>query len=988
MFGKLACHLYALIWIVFLAIEGLSLTNSTTLPLPEPLQLPQNTTSDVRYARPILEARSVSCKTCDGKYVTVDGDDTGCGLSTDPEANSACLVWQNGNRYCMRESWSLCCHEWMKVGIQCRPATHCAYDWGPNVNDYGVVCMPNDQYACPQANVTCPIGNFCCGTSCGDSSAGDICCTNDSSSSSYVCKSGQQCSANGCISAPSETTQIGDWRAQGCYSDTVDVRTLPNYHATTTGLTVQECVQAAAGYKYAGVEYGYECWFGNELSSITTKQSSGCNMPCSGDSSELCGGNLHINIYLNEAYTLKPTVLPSSGPFKSQGCFADDSNARLLNSGSFTDATGMTVARCVSLAGSSKYAAVEFHSECYWGNNLHQGQVSEDKCDAACAGDPGTLCGGTWAANVYQNENFSPPSVLPSSGNFHSRGCYRDSSKPRLVSSGHTTDYESMTVEKCISLAGPTFKYVAIEYHGECYWGNTLTNAKVAESQCDAACAGDSAHLCGGTWVANVYENSVYKSPEELSREAVRVLLEQYQALMTKLNNDVAVWRQAIQDEPSTNGKRNMIERRSLTVTQAYAIVEEDIAALEAFTGYVGSIRLTGGETVAIEMQPLSYVEATVEGSIASVEELSQYGSVDNLLVAEIAQVAAGAATNAVAAGQVAVAIVSGLGILGLLAAAFAGAVIPGGGNSGGGPGSPGQTTTSTTTTSSQTSSTTTSACTYTPTASIQSRTLFCDDRCLVGTKYDESTLGDGDGADGNLEKRGALEERFVTIKSIQPYCPFSWTDQWIPYPSTNPGLVLDGNGNPTGAEALPIVQFLDMDLVPLNIANGFCSWELQPHAVRQSYTGVGLNEYHTEHVFEKHFVSSFLMWVVAENIADCDHLSLAFWELRNEPDADNSVQDLASQLTWWRAADNEPIDNGIERFHEFFILEKHINLAKTWVLHVGVPTAPSPLGIPAGDYQAVFIKLRTVSLVFQYLSRADVMAAYTSTFNRFQAYL
>lgn len=147
-----------------------------------------------------------------------------------------------------------------------------------------------------------------------------------------------------------------------------------------------------------------------------------------------------------------------------------------------------------------------------------------------------------------------------------------------------------MTVQKCIDLAGPSFKYVAIEFYGECYWGNTLTNVKVDESYCDAACAGDSAHLCGGTWVANVYENLIYKSPEVLAREAVLVLIEQYQVLMTKLNNDVEVWRQAIQAEAeaSTNGKRNVKAPRALTATQAYAVVEEDIAALEAFTGYIG----------------------------------------------------------------------------------------------------------------------------------------------------------------------------------------------------------------------------------------------------------------------------------------------------------------------------------------------------------------------------------------------------------------
>lgn len=253
----------------------------------------------------------------------------------------------------------------------------------------------------------------------------------------------------------------------------------------------------------------------------------------------LCGGDLRINLYLNQDYTPAPTVLPNSGAFRSQGCFADSSDNRLLDSGSFTDAAGMTVAQCVSLAGPSKYATVEFHSECYWGSTLSRAQISDASCDAACAGDSTEFCGGTWAANVYLNENFVPPAVVPSSGTFRSRACFTDGTYPRLLSSGHSTDYGSMTVAKCISLAGPSYKYAAIEFYGECYWGNTLALSQTADSSCDAACAGDSTQLCGGTWVANVYENSAYQSPESLSRAVVLALIQQHQALMTTLNNDV-----------------------------------------------------------------------------------------------------------------------------------------------------------------------------------------------------------------------------------------------------------------------------------------------------------------------------------------------------------------------------------------------------------------------------------------------------------------
>jgi hypothetical protein len=86
------------------------------------------------------------------------------------------------------------------------------------------------------------------------------------------------------------------------------------------------------------------------------------------------------------------------------------------------------------------------------------------------------------------------------------------------------------------------------------------------------------------------------------------------------------------------------------------------------------------------------------------------------------------------------------------------------------------------------------------------------------------------------------------------------------------------------------------------------------------------------EHVFEKHFVSSFLIWVFQSGVGDCTDISNAFFEHDNIADAANSIQSLVSQLTWWSTINNEPIDNGVERFREFFILESHINQAKNWV--------------------------------------------------------
>ena len=52
------------------------------------------------------------------------------------------------------------------------------------------------------------------------------------------------------------------------------------------------------GYHYAGVQYGGECWCGNqEPSSSMLTQASDCNMPCPGNSSEVCGAGYRVNVY-------------------------------------------------------------------------------------------------------------------------------------------------------------------------------------------------------------------------------------------------------------------------------------------------------------------------------------------------------------------------------------------------------------------------------------------------------------------------------------------------------------------------------------------------------------------------------------------------------------------------------------------------------------------------------------------------------------------
>jgi hypothetical protein len=62
-------------------------------------------------------------------------------------------------------------------------------------------------------------------------------------------------------------------------------------------LTVEGCLElaAAANYKYAAVQYAFECFGGNDISQYIGRGT--CNKPCTGNASQMCGGGCTNAIY-------------------------------------------------------------------------------------------------------------------------------------------------------------------------------------------------------------------------------------------------------------------------------------------------------------------------------------------------------------------------------------------------------------------------------------------------------------------------------------------------------------------------------------------------------------------------------------------------------------------------------------------------------------------------------------------------------------------
>jgi hypothetical protein len=107
--------------------------------------------------------------------------------------------------------------------------------------------------------------------------------------------------------------------------DNVNGRALPNQVAVS-GNTIETCTAACntAGYSLAGMEYSVECWCGNSVGAGgALATASDCNMPCSGNNLEFCGGPNRLTVYknTNAPATASPSIPSTVGLWKSLGCY-------------------------------------------------------------------------------------------------------------------------------------------------------------------------------------------------------------------------------------------------------------------------------------------------------------------------------------------------------------------------------------------------------------------------------------------------------------------------------------------------------------------------------------------------------------------------------------------------------------------------------------------------------------------------------------------
>ncbi|KAJ4172166.1 hypothetical protein NW754_002354 [Fusarium falciforme] len=273
---------------------------------------------------------------------------------------------------------------------------------------------------------------------------------------------------------PSATGLPDGWAYQGCYIDPPGRAMAGAPGSPSSSMTPQRCIATcvANGFKVAGLEYSEECFCGNALNNAASKTAeSECNMPCAGDSSQMCGAGNRLSLYSDGEFPIWPIPVAKDedlpGDWEYKGCVFDNANPYILEwlweDAPNYDSSEMTIDFCLERCQRFGYSAagVEYGRQCVCGDLgavEARGDVWKDDgfCSMPCPGDRNYTCGAGNHISYYEWTGSSLNTFHYASG----------------FAAGEYDFFSTAPIVPLISSVGINDKVVFVEKHGTS-WDNT-----------------------------------------------------------------------------------------------------------------------------------------------------------------------------------------------------------------------------------------------------------------------------------------------------------------------------------------------------------------------------------------------------------------------------------------------------------------------------------------------------------------------------------
>lgn len=113
---------------------------------------------------------------------------------------------------------------------------------------------------------------------------------------------------------PTNVAVPSGWTYAGCWVDPVNPRTLATVGYWGKKIESSGCINhcSSKGFKYAGTEFGGECFCSNTLVGGKSAPESECNMPCEGNNIQKCGGPARLSLFAKAGAVVSKTKKRSS----------------------------------------------------------------------------------------------------------------------------------------------------------------------------------------------------------------------------------------------------------------------------------------------------------------------------------------------------------------------------------------------------------------------------------------------------------------------------------------------------------------------------------------------------------------------------------------------------------------------------------------------------------------------------------------------------
>ncbi|KAL7419478.1 hypothetical protein Q5752_006316 [Cryptotrichosporon argae] len=336
------------------------------------------------------------------------------------------------------------------------------------------------------------------------------------------------------------------WADLGCYTDADSPRTLASGYTSATNMTWSSCINHCEGlnYKYAGVEYGQECWCGNSLNT-SRATTSGCDVLCAGDDARKCGGSYRLEVFGPGTTTPAGNATANATTTTTAAANATVTSSVKLNATTSANATVATTkpisvnvtttATTIKATTNSTTLAATATTKLTSIVSVTTKTTTPISVTTAKTTTPmsvttaktttpisvttakttttisvtttaKTTSTTTKATTTTSTTAAATSSLIPAG--WTSLGCYIDTPVRALsVYLGQTwTNTPATCITRCSALG---YTYAGVEGPYQCYCSNTPTlKPTTAQTDCSFACAGDSKQICGANWRINVFQKN------------------------------------------------------------------------------------------------------------------------------------------------------------------------------------------------------------------------------------------------------------------------------------------------------------------------------------------------------------------------------------------------------------------------------------------------------------------------------------------------